>query len=53
MGNVLFKDRGLTEKVTFEQRPEGRGSFRDAGGSVPGRRNSQGKGPEGGTAGGQ
>lgn len=50
---MLFKDRGLTEKVTYEQTPEGRGSFRAAGGKVPGRGSGQGKGPEGGTAGGQ
>lgn len=48
MEKVLFsKDRGLTERVTFEQRPEG-----DTKGSVLGRGNSQGKGPEGGTEGG-
>lgn len=50
---VLFKDRGLTEKVTCEQRPEGGGSFKDTGASVLDRGNRQGKGPEGGAAGGQ
>lgn len=37
MEKVLFKDRRLTEKVTFEQRPEGGGSFEETGASVPGR----------------
>lgn len=53
MEKVLFEDRGLTEKVTFEQRPEGGGRFGDTGGSSSGRGNSQGKGPAGETSRGQ
>lgn len=50
MKKVLFKDRGLNEKVTCEQRPEGGRSFGDTGASVLDRGNRQGKGPEGGAA---
>lgn len=53
MKKVLFKDRGLTEKVTSEEKPKGGGSFGDTGASVLDRGNRQGTGPEEGAAGGQ